>query len=387
MKKIIAAAAIALLVTAASAQMHPDVYSFQPEKRPATDERIASLKLPEGFRINVFARDLGNARMIAVDQEGTVYLTCPRQNRVLALRDPDGDGVAEVRPALQGLRMVHGILLHEGAMYLAAPRTVWRVPMNSDGTFGEPRVIINDLPDGGQHPNRTLGAGPDGKLYISIGSSCNTCDESNPEHATILQCNFDGTNRGVFASGLRNTIGFAWHPETRRMWEMDQGSDWRGNDVPPEELNLLMAGKNYGWPYVFGKRQLDPLEALPPEIQMTKEQFAQQTEPSVLEYPAHSSPIGMVFYQGSMFPAPYRGSAFITFRGSWNRFPPSGYKVAFLRFENGQPVGFEDFITGFLIEEGKAHFGRLSGIAVAADGSLLFADDSNGLIYRVAYKP
>ena len=360
-----------------------DTAQLRPERRDFSEELLKQLKLPEGFRINVFAKELGNARMPAVDTDGTVYLTCPGQDRAMALTDRDGDGKAEiVKTAFEGLDSVHGIYIYRDSLYLAGPTTVW-LCKREENKWSKPKVIIDDLPPGPSHQNRTLGVGPDEKLYISVGSSCNACVEKNPEYATILVAELDGSKRKIFAKGLRNTIGFGWHPISKQMWGMDHGSDWRGNDMPPEELNLLKEGKDYGWPYVMWKQVPDPFMEPPG---MSKEEYAKRTEPAVLGHTAHSSPIGFTFYTGRQFPDSYRNSAFVVFRGSWNRNPASGYKIAFLKFDDkGQPVKFEDFVTGFLIEEGKAQFARLSGINVLKDGSLIFADDENGVIYRVSY--
>ncbi|HEX6962295.1 MAG TPA: PQQ-dependent sugar dehydrogenase, partial [Lacipirellula sp.] len=368
--------------------------AFRPESTPVTQELIDQLDLPDGFRINIFAKDLGHARMLEVGDDGTVYLTAPKQGKVIALRDTDRDGVADqTRTLVEDLKDVHGIVLHEGRMYLAQPTQVSVAPLEAWDRLGEPRVLLRDLPDGGQHPNRTL-AVRDGKLFITVGSSCNACPETNPEHATILVAPLPpapppapnaGGERRIFARGLRNTLGFGWHPRTGQMWGMDHGSDGRGNDIPPEELNRLEEGNHYGWPYVYGKQQPDPIIDDPPGT--TKRAFAQKTAPAIVTYQAHSAPIGMAFYDAQQFPAKYRGGAFVAFRGSWNRIPATGYKVAFIPFnEQGAPGKFQDFVSGFLLEDGKRQFARLAGMAVAKDGSLLFTDDSQGVIYRVSYQ-
>jgi glucose/arabinose dehydrogenase len=361
-------------------------HAFRPESREPTQERIDALELPEGFRIAVFARDLGHARMMAVDPgDGTVYLTNPNQDRVLAIRDTDGDGTGDqVRPVWEGLPMVHGIAIHEDRMYLAGPRVMWLAKRGENG-FGRPQVIADDLPDGGQHPNRTMAVGQDGMLYLSVGSSCNACEETNPEHATMIRMDLDGGNRTIFATGLRNTVGFDWHPKTGDLWGMDMGSDARGDDIPPDELNRIEQGKSYGWPWLYGKNEIDPIMDDPDDA--SKEELAKKAEPAVSLYTAHSSPLNFVFYEAAMFPERYHNGAFVTFRGSWNRYPAVGYKVGFLPFdEQGIPGGMEDFVTGFLIEDGTAQFARLAGLAVAQDGSLLVADDSNGVVYRISFE-
>jgi glucose/arabinose dehydrogenase len=181
-------------------------------------------------------------------------------------------------------------------------------------------------------------------------------------------------------------VGFGWHPTTGDFWGLDMGSDWRGADVPPEELNRIQEGKHYGWPWCYGKQEVDLVIAQAPE-KMSREAFCAQTEPSFMEYQAHSSPLQMVFYDGDQFPENYRNDIFVTMRGSWNRKPAVGYKVVRLHFDkNGEPEQFEDFITGFLTEDGNAFRARLVGIAVAHDGALLFGDDTNGTIYRVVYQ-
>jgi glucose/arabinose dehydrogenase len=358
---------------------------FRPEERPATAQLIAGLVAPTGFQVSVVGQDLGHARMLATHGD-SIYLTRPRTGDVLRLADADANGDAETREtAAQDLPYVHGIAFRGDEVYLATDKQVLRGNVESDGSFGGLSVIIDDLPDGGQHPYRTLGIGPDDLLYISVGSSCDACPEPNPEHATMLRSALDGTNRATFARGLRNTIGFGWHPQTNELWGMDHGSDWRGRNLNPEELNRIAEGNDYGWPYCHGKQQIDAVIDEPPDS--TKAAYCASTAPSVLETQAHNAPIGLTFSATTAFPDEYQDDAFVAMRGSWNRFPPTGYKIVRVVFEAGQPVGFEDFVTGFLIDGGNATFGRLAGVAVAADGALLFTDDTNGVIYRVAYGP
>ena len=338
------------------------------------------LKVPGGFQVGIFASGTGEPRMMAIGPDGSVYVTRPEQGDVVRLIDKNGDGKSDaMNPVVSGIKRVHGIEIHQGKMYLAGVNEVFVSDLNGKNL----QKLIGDLPDGGQHPNRTIGVGPDGQLYISIGSTCNDCAESNPEHATMLKTGLNGGQRQIFAKGLRNTIGFDWHPQTREFWGMDHGSDGRGDNEPPEELNKLQTNADYGWPYCFGNKQPDPITK-PPEG-VTKEQYCRNTLPLALPYQAHSAPIEMIFYKGTQFPEDYKGDAFVAMHGSWNRSTPAGYKVARIRFENGKPQGFEDFLTGFLVDKGEGQFGRPAGLVVMKDGSLLISDDENGVIYRVSY--
>jgi glucose/arabinose dehydrogenase len=358
--------------------------AFRPTELPFSQAAFEALDLPAGFSINVYRSGLGHARMLATHGPH-VYLTRPRSGDVVRLVDADENGVAEdVVSVATELPMVHGIAFHDDEVFLANVKSVYRGAVAADGSFGALTPIIGDLPDGGQHAYRTLGVGPDDLLYISVGSDCDACMETNPEHATLLQSTLAGQPAGVrtiFARGLRNTLGFGWHPVTEALWGMDQGSDWRGDDVPPEELNAITAGQNYGWPYCFGARQVDPVIQDPPSG--SKVAYCATTAVPALLNQAHQSPIGLTFYTGTTFPARYSNGAFVAFRGSWNRKPATGYRVAFVPFVDGQPQGFEDFVTGFLSADGTSTFGRPAGVTVAADGALLFSDDTNGIVYRV----
>jgi Raf kinase inhibitor-like YbhB/YbcL family protein len=373
---------------------------FKPAKVEATPERIAALKVPEGFSIAPFATGLKNARILAVAPNGTVYLSRRDQGDVLMLRDTDGDGRADGAPVIVANRAgAHGLAIRDNKLYLVTVKELFVADIKADGTLGELKMLLGDLPDSGQHPNRTMAFGPDGMLYLSVGSTCNTCNESNPESATMLRVSPDGKQRSIFASGLRNTIGFGWQPATGEFWGMDHGIDYLGDEIQQEELNRLELGKQYGWPHVSGPGDIYPQST--PVGEITKEQWKAQSVPMVMGYSAHAAPMQLVFYSragiaptaaraGAMpasaaFPAAYDGDAFVTMRGSWNRNPASGYEIVRVRFSEGKPVAFEPFATGFLTDGGKTHIARPVGLARAADGALLMADDANGVIYRIAY--
>lgn len=351
----------------------------KPTELPPPD--VAKLTLPAGFKIEQFAADLGNARILAVSPAGNVYVTRREQADVLMLK-PGKDGKADGKPTRVFARPgTHGICFHDGRVYVATVKEVFKAEVKDDGTFGDADMIIHDLPDGGQHPNRTLAVGPDAMLYISVGSTCNECLESNPENATVLRATLDGKMRAIYAAGLRNTIGFGWHPTTGDLWGMDHGTDWLGDDEQPEELNRIEKDKHYGWPFVFGAGTLNQRQDPPAGLE--KSEWAKVGLPMTWGYTAHSAPMQLAFYTGTQFPAAFQGDAFVCMRGSWNRKPPSGYEVVRVRFKDGKAAGFEPFVGGFLTPQGQ--HARPCGLAVAKDGSVLFTDDRNGVIYRVSY--
>lgn len=366
---------------------------YKPAKLKPGPDLLSKLKLPDGFKISVFDDGLSNTRMLAVgDVAGKrLYVSRRKQGDLLLLKDDNGDGRADdnVTTVATG-DLMHGIAIRDNKAYYVTVKDVYVADIKPDGTFGKPKLIIDDLPDGGQHPNRTLAVGPDGKLYISVGSTCNACAETSIEAATVLRAETDGSTRTVFASGLRNTIGFGWHPTTGQLWGADHGIDWLGDDAQKEEWNLLEEGKFYGWPYIAGEGIRNPQDEPPPPL--TMEAVESSTTLPVLGYTAHSAPMQLAFYREGNWPAEYHGDAFIAMRGSWNRKPPSGYEVVRVDFdEQGKPQKIEPFITGFLVEQDDDMWGqyaRLAGMAITPDGSAMFiADDENGVIYRVVYEP
>lgn len=360
-----------------------EVAVFKPGKQEASEENVRKLKVPEGFKIEKFAEDLGNARMITIGNDGAVYVTARDEGQVIMLQDTNGDGKADRKQVVAARKDVHGVTIHENHLYLTTIKEILRATIKQDGTLGDLQVLVDDLPDGGQHPNRTMNFGPDNMMYVSIGSTCNACEEPNPEHATILQFNADGSGRKVYAHGLRNTTGFDFHPETSEFWGMDHNTDWLGDDESHEELNKIEEGAHYGWPFVYDDGKKMPHRE-PEEI--GHEEFIKKTKSPVLMYQPHSSALSLAFYTKNQFPEEYKNDAFVTMRGSWNREKPTGYKVVRIRFNNNnQPEEFEDFVTGFLLEDGKSHFGRLVGLTLHTDGSILFTDDANGVVYRVSY--
>lgn len=346
---------------------------------------VSRIKVPDGFKVSVAAQGLGKPRMMAFSDQGHLYITRRDQGDVLQLIDKDGDGAfEELHTVVSEFPGVHGIAIHGGYLYLCSNRDLKRTKMQGSTISTELESLLTDLPDGGQHGNRTLAFGPDNMLYMTIGSDCNDCNETNPEHATILVANADGQSRRIFARGLRNTIGIDWHPQTKELWGADNGTDWRGDEIPPEELNKIVDGAHYGWPLIYGNKIPDLTREEP--VGSTKEAFAQTTKASVMDFPAHSAPINLIFMaKAKDFPKDYQDDAIISFHGSWNRQNPEGFKVVRILFENGKPVGKEDFFSGFLSLDGKSRFGRPAGLAISPKGDVYISDDANGVIYSVTY--
>ena len=364
---------------------------LEPEQIKPTPKRIAKLRLPEGFTIEVFADNLVNPRMIAVADDGTLYVTRRSVGDVVMLRDANGDGRADEteaeRRVVASRPMMHGIEIDGDDVWLTTVADVYRTTRRADGMLAPLERIVDDLPEGGQHPNRMVKMGPDGMLYVSVGSTCNACGETNPENATMVQMAPDGSERTIFASGLRNTIGYGFSPGSDQLYGMDHGIDWLGDTEQQEELNHIVEGAAYGWPYVYADGKSNPQDYPPNGLTMAQ-WAARSTEPVGL-YTPHSAPMQLAFYDGDAFPEEMRGDAFVAMRGSWNRKPPSGYGVVRVDFEDGRPVGFEPFLTGFLMEgegaNGWGQMGRLAGLAQGPDGALYLSDDTNGVIYRIAY--
>jgi glucose/arabinose dehydrogenase len=384
---------VTLLLLAASlaavAEENPGVTTitgsvFRPAKLPATEERIAALEVADGFTVTVFAEGLGAPRMMAALPDGKVYVTRRGENGdVLLLEDRDHDGVAEPAKTVLKLPHVHGIAVRDETVFLATVRELYSAPIREDGSFGELKTLYSDLPDAGQHPNRTLAFGPSGALYLSVGSTCNAAPEPNKESASLLEVKPDGSGRKVFASGLRNTIGFDWHPGTLKLYGMDHGIDWLGDDSQKEELNELKEGKDYGWPFVFEDGKPNPARDPREHTGKSWAEYAEDCEPSVLAHTAHSAPMALLFPGKKQFPAGFHGDALVTLHGSWNRGEASGYSVVRLRFRDGAPAAFENFISGFYLPGEKAQFGRPCGLVEWKDGTVLMSDDSGGVIYRI----
>lgn len=340
----------------------------------------AELTVPSGFKVSVFASELNGARLMTVSPEGVLLVARRPRNEVVALPDTNKDGKAEPEVILSNLPNAHSLAFKDGYLYIATTPAVMRVKWANGKPAGDPEKFA-DLPSStpSVHVSRTINVGPDGRLYVAIGSSCNVCVESDPRRTTIQVINADGSMQ-PYARGLHNAIGFDWDPQTRRMWADDTGQDNLGDDYPPDEINQLEAGKHYGFPFFVASNQPNVSQ---PELKDAKaDTTADAAVPPVLELPPHSTGMDLRFYRGTQFPAVYRNALFLAFHGSARK--NNGYNVARVMMKDGRPTGLEDFATGFL-KDGVV-LGRPAGLATGADGALYVSDDNKGFIYRIAHE-
>lgn len=341
---------------------------------------VADVQLPPGFRANVFAEGLDGPRFMALGPDGDVYVADRGNGRVVILPDADGDGEAdEIRVFADDLSAPHSLVFYQDAWYVGVPTGVVRLQdTDGDGVADRRETIIGDYPTGG-HNTRTVEFLPDGRMVVSIGSSCNVCEEEDERRAAIvIYDGAQGNGERVYATGLRNAVGLAVHPESGELWASNNGRDLMGDDLPPENLYVVRDGADYGWPTCHSGRIVDPDQGSRGDC----EGVAQP----VVEMQAHSAPLGITFYDGEMFPEEYHGDLFIAFHGSWNRSVPTGYKVVRLPFEDGRAGdAVEDFATGWLDLDSNNASGRPVDVLVGPDGALYVSDDKGGYIYRIVY--
>lgn len=336
-----------------------------------------TLYLRSGFHTGLFADNLRGVRNLVLGPGGAVFAALQGPGKVVKLVDGNGDGVADsIVDVATGLDGPFGVAFRGDTMYVAEETQIGRwVPGNPT-----PQTVVTGLPSGG-HSTRTIVFGPDGLLYVAVGSSCNVCEESDPRRAAVTRFNADGSGEVRFATGLRNSVGLAFNPSTNELWATNNDRDNIGgmntgitDDLPPERLNILKSGRFYGWPecYLPGQRN--------PEYPTAK---CDTVEPPTITFQAHSAPLGMTFYTGTRFPG-YQGDAFVAFHGSWNRTVPTGAKVVRVKVQNGRAVSVEDFVTGWQLANGS-RWGRPVAPLALPDGSLLISDDTGGRIWRVTY--
>lgn len=391
------ALAIFALAMAACAGASPKLVAA-----PRDPELPWQLNLPAGFQIQLYAKGLEEVRSIAFDGQGVPYVTVMNRGtklggKVLALPDDNHDGRAD-RTVLVADRLdrPHGIAFHDGVLYVSDPGTIWRFrDTNGDMVIDERKRMITNMPYQDDHWARPFVFDNAGNLLVAIGSTCNACQEGNKLRATIQEYHLGGAEpivepSATFARGLRSVVGLAWRPGTSELWATNNGPDHLGPTLPNDQLFHLEEGKHYGWPYCHSNRTADPQVLADTGIvtpdRTPKGEFCRDkvARPALL-LPPHSAPLGLAFYEGSLFPAAMRGSLFIALHGAFDFSNQNGYRVVRVPFTDGKPGPAEDFITGWVPPNAPKWIGRPVDVAVAPDGSLFVSDDFNGFLYRVTY--
>jgi glucose/arabinose dehydrogenase len=370
-----------------SCQQQKKAQEDKPSQEPVTEQSpmlpLQRLSLPEGFKIELYAEGVDNARSMTMGDDGTLFVGTRRANKLYAIQDTDGDYRADRVILLDTTLVVpNGVAFHDGALYVAEVNRMLRYPdieqqLDNPPT---PEVVYDDYPTEFHHGWKYIAFGPDNKLYVPVGAPCNICDSAtvDPRYASITRMDPDGTNREIVANGVRNTVGFTWHPETGELWFTDNGRDMLGDDIPPCELNRVSeTGQHFGYPFCHGDALADP--------EFGDQHPCSDFVPPVQNLGAHVAPLGVKFYTGAMFPEKYRGHVFIAEHGSWNRSSKVGYRITMVTLDGNEATSYEPFIDGWLEEASQEAFGRPVDILLLQDGSMLISDDVGDAIYRVTY--
>lgn len=341
---------------------------------------LETITLPPGFSISIYADNVPGARSLTLSPNGTLFVGTRQEGKVYAVLDHKRTNVADVVLTLaHGLNVPNGVAFHDGALYVAEVNRILRYDnIEARLTNPPPPVVVNDsYPRDTHHGWKFIRVGPDGRLYVPVGAPCNICQRGDARYASITRLQLDGTGFAVVAHGVRNSVGFDWHPETKELWFTDNGRDWLGDDLPPDELNHApQLGLHFGFPYCHGKDITDR--------EFGTKRPCSDFVPPALDLGPHVAALGMRFYTGTMFPPAYRNQIFIAQHGSWNRSQKIGYRVMRVRLEGNRVAEYTAFAEGWL-REGQV-WGRPVDVQIMPDGALLVSDDYAGAIYRVSYK-
>lgn len=344
------------------------------------DVDLRKINLPKGFRIAMYAENIPGARSMTAGKNGMIFIGSREEGKVYAVRDTDGDYTADrIYIIAEGLNMPNGVAFRDSSLYVAEVNRIIRYDNIMERIDNPPDpVIVNDtFPADRHHGWKYIAFGPDNKLYIPVGAPCNICESADARYASIMRMNHDGTGLEIYARGVRNTVGFDWDPANGGLWFTDNGRDWMGNDLPPDELNHApLPGMHFGYPYCHGKGIADPEFG-------KKWRCSEFTSPAAV-LGAHVAALGIKFYTGKQFPAEYRNRIFIAEHGSWNKTPPSGYRISTVILRNGKAESYSVFASGWL--EGTQAWGRPVDLLILPDGSMLVSDDRRGAVYRIYYR-
>jgi glucose/arabinose dehydrogenase len=344
-----------------------------------SDPPLHLVKLPPEFTISLYAKDVPNARSLALGANGTVFVGSLAEGNVYALVDQNNDHQADhLYLVAKNLTSPNGVAFRNGSLYIADINRILRLDHIEERLSDPPQpvVVTDSLPSDRHHGWKFIGFGPDGLLYVPVGAPCNVCERDDERYASLLRMQPDGSGLEVFARGIRNTVGFDWHPETKELWFTDNGRDWLGDDAPPDELNRApRKGLHFGFPYCHGGTIADP--------QFGAKHACDEFTPPALRLGPHVAALGMRFYTGTMFPDTYRKQIFIAEHGSWNRKTPIGYRLGLARFMDDGSMKYEVFAEGW--RQDNRTWGRPVDVLVMPDGALLVSDDTADVIYRISY--
>ena len=345
------------------------------------DAILKQLQLPIGFSITIFADNVPNARSLALADKGVVFIGTRQQGDVYAVRDSNGDGIADKRYLIASkLYMPNGVAYKDGALYVAETNRILRFDniIANLANPPQPVVVYDGFPSDKWHGWKYLRFGPDGKLYTAVGAPCNICESEQEIYTSLVRLNPDGSKLEILARGIRNSVGLDWQPDTQTLFFTENGRDYLGDDVPPDELNQWTEkGQHFGYPYCHAGTLIDP--------ELGQGKNCDDFVAPVWKFKAHMASLGMRFYQGRQFPVRYRKQLFVAQHGSWNRTKPQGYRVALVNFKDGKPVSEHAFISGWLTGEDKV-LGRPVDVLETREGSLLISDDKLGVVYKVEYQ-
>lgn len=342
---------------------------------------LDQIKLPPGFVVAIYAH-VPNARSMVLSNDGTLFVGNRSENNVYAVKDTDGDMVADkIYTIAKGLKMPNGVALKNGDLYVATVSRILKFEDIEENLENppEPIIIYEDYPTERHHGWKYIAFGPDGLLYVPVGAPCNVCNREDNIYASITRINVDNPTPEIVANGIRNTVGFDWDPETGKLWFTDNGRDMMGDDIPPCELNVITNNnQHFGFPFCHGGEILDP--------KFGKEKLCSDYSGPVWKFGAHVAPLGMSFYEGNMFPGSYKNKIFVAQHGSWNRSKKSGYVIMALDHEGTSVTNAKVFASGWLDEETQKAWGRPVDVITMPDGSMLVSDDYADVIYRISYE-
>ena len=341
---------------------------------------LDKIKLPQGFTISIYA-EVNNARSLCLSPNGTLFVGNRNGNKVYAVVDENKDGIGDkVYEVAKGLDTPNGVAFKDGSLYIACISTILKIDSIESHLSNPPqlKVVYDQYPTDGHHGWKFIAFGPDGKLYVPVGAPCNICEQKNPVYASITRINSDGSGLEVFSNGIRNSVGFDWHPVTKELWFTENGRDNMGDDVPEDELNRApQKGMHFGFPYCHQGNILDP--------EFGKGKNCSDYVAPVKTLGPHVAALGMRFYTGNMFPADYKNAIFIAKHGSWNRSIPIGYDISVAKLNGNDIASYTTFAEGWLRPDHSV-IGRPVDVQQMPDGALLVSDDYNGVIYRISYK-